>query len=283
MNDERHGDQRGERGPPREEQQEQGHHEQDPADDGRPDEVALGLVGVGRRPEDRRRPCAGPRGRAGARRAPRSRPSARPRCWRTGSLSTTTRNESGEALVPGEDRVADERLVVLDHGGDVTERQRRSTSSMVIWARSSGLMMGRLCWMPRRCVGVSMKPPVPGRRRLEEGQRRHPQGVARRADDLLQRDVLVPQLGRIDLDLQLALPLTPDGHVRRRPARPGGGAGSSSGRARRSAAASASSTTARSSTSVPSMIAAATSAGGRETCGRPAAWLMRSCTTWRAR
>ena len=50
---ERHGDQRGERGPPREEQQEQGHHEQDPADDGRPDEVALGLVGVGRRPEDR--------------------------------------------------------------------------------------------------------------------------------------------------------------------------------------------------------------------------------------
>ena len=35
-------------------------------------------------------------------------------------------------------------------------------SSMETLARSFGLMIGRLCWIPRRWLAVSMKPPVPG-------------------------------------------------------------------------------------------------------------------------
>ncbi len=35
-------------------------------------------------------------------------------------------------------------------------------SSIGMFARSAGAMIGRLCWMPMRWLGVSMKPPVPG-------------------------------------------------------------------------------------------------------------------------
>ena len=68
-------------------------------------------------------------------------------------------------------------------------------------------------------------------RRLDEAQRRHPQRVAGRLDHLRQGDVAGAQLLRVDLDLQLAVPLAPDRRRWRRPGCPSAAAGSSSGRA----------------------------------------------------
>ena len=47
------------------------------------------------------------------------------------------------------------------------------------------------------------------RRRLEEGQRRHPQGVAGGADDLVERHALCVEVRGVDLHLELLVALTP--------------------------------------------------------------------------
>ena len=56
--------------------------------------------------------------------------------------------------------------------------------------------------MPRRWLGDST-----------EAQRRHPDGVARGFDVLLECDVLVTELRGGDFDLKLLFALTPDGHI----------------------------------------------------------------------
>ena len=91
--------------------------------------------------------------------------------------------------------------------------RRRDVSSMATLARSFGSMIGRLCWMPRRWLGVSMNPPVPGvdASRNVSGDTHSALPVERMTCS--QRDALVAQLLRVDLDLELPLPLAPDRHV----------------------------------------------------------------------
>ena len=125
-------------------------------------------------------------------------------------------DDQDEAGAVADEAVADERLVVLDDGRDVAERQRRRAvvrGRSRTWARSSAERIGRMCWIAEPLLGVSMKPPVPGRRRLEEGQRRDPQRVAGGLDDVLERDAALAEPGRVDQDLELPLALAEDRDV----------------------------------------------------------------------
>ena len=63
-------------------------------------------------------------------------------------------------------------------------------------------------------VGPVEEAAGPRRRALEVGERRDELRVARRVDDLLQRDVLRRELRRVDLDLDLAVLLAEDRDVR---------------------------------------------------------------------
>ena len=119
------------------------------------------------------------------------------------------------------DRVADQRLVVLDHVRDVAEPHGRRqlgaapppVPSSGTRARCSGVTRGRTWRTWSRWLAVSMKPPVPGRRGLEEAERRDELRVAGRPDDPVQRDVLVAQALGVDEHLQLPVALAEDGHV----------------------------------------------------------------------
>ena len=121
-----------------------------------------------------------------------------------------------------------------------------------------------------------------GGRRLQEGQRRHPQGVARRADDLVERHALraAAPSGRPAPGAAVLADPTP-----RRSRRPGcpSAAGRIVQRARTPRSMSD-----RSSEDRPIIISRLVDdsgwiiCGGRETFGRAAAWVRRSFTTCRA-
>jgi hypothetical protein len=81
----------------------------------------------------------------------------------------------GGRVVAGQDRVADERLVVLDHGGDVTEGQavRVVDGDLGEVGRLDDGQVVLDADALRRRVDEAAGPRAG---RLEEGERRHPQG-----------------------------------------------------------------------------------------------------------
>ena len=132
--------------------------------------------------------------------------------------------EPGAAAVQA---IADQRLMVLDQVRNLLEPQR-------------GALDGEPRHIARLCDGQHVPDAdalVRGLdeaartrdRGLEEAERRIPQRVAGRPDDLTQRTPVVAQLLGVDAHLQLALALAPDRHVRHtrnaqqaRPDRPAG-------------------------------------------------------------
>ena len=94
---------------------------------------------------------------------------------RSSSSASSTPLVTSSVLAPGTSRprasgrcrrrraVADQRLVVLDHVGDVAEPQRRGRRPSTGTRRGRpASTIGRMCRTDRRWLGVSMKPPVPG-------------------------------------------------------------------------------------------------------------------------
>src|SRR5215471_19914648 len=63
-------------------------------------------------------------------------------------------------------------------------------------------------------VGRVDEAAIAGRRGLQEGQGRRPQGVASGLDDVIQPDAPILEALRVDLDLKLPIPLSPDRNVR---------------------------------------------------------------------
>ena len=139
-------------------------------------------------------------------------------------LLHTARNFEGAAIGPLFDhqqesgavveyRIADQRLMVFDHGSDVTEAQLRSAPSSVTWAMSAGLVIGEMCWMPILWFGVSMKPPVPGTAASTKlrGEAQSALAVASMTSSSGTRWAC--SLCRIGKDLKLLLALSPDRDV----------------------------------------------------------------------
>ena len=207
---------------------EQGQQHRSAADDARRGEIVdrLSMKLAGRKWSEstRRR-----RGRAAARRAPPPRPG---HLERVGAGELLDHEQQAGAVV--DDGVADQRLVVLDHVGDVAEAQlagrRRPPRSGPAPGRS-GVAIGRTCRTPSRWFGVSMNPPVPGvdASRKLSGETHSALPVVSMTCSSVTSVSLQPL--RVDLHLELALALAPDRRRWPRPGRPSGAAGSSSGRA----------------------------------------------------
>jgi hypothetical protein len=113
------------------------------------------------------------------------------------------------------DRVADQRLMVLHHRGHVAQPQGSGAGAL---HGHRGQVLGRGdggdVLDPEPLVGGVDEAAGAWRRGFGEAERRHPQRVRGALDDLVERDPLASQPPRIDLDLELPLALTPDGHVR---------------------------------------------------------------------
>ena len=172
---------RDQRRAPLEEERAEGGDEQDRADHRRQGQVVDRLVDVRRRPRDRR--------------VDRDPGKARPQLVER--LLDAARDLEGvgvrelldhdqAVLAPGEDRVADQRLVVLHHVCDVAQAQRRGAVDGHLREVTGGddrEDVAHLEPLLRRVDPAARA----GSRRLEERQRRHPHGVAGRLDDLVQR------------------------------------------------------------------------------------------------
>ena len=173
---------RDQRRAPLEEQRAEGGEEQDGADHGGERQVVDRLVDVGRRPGDRRVDLDA--GQAGPQLVERLIDAAS-HLERVGVRELLDHDQA--VLAAGQHRVADQRLVVLDDVGDVAQAQRAPRRRPSPSRGHPRVTIGKMWRTSSRCWGVSIQPPRPGSRRLEEGQRRHPHGVAGRLDDLVQR------------------------------------------------------------------------------------------------
>ena len=110
--------------------------------------------------------------------------------------------------------VADQRLVALDDVGDAAERRlagrvrdRHRREVLRRAEREHRADVDPLVGPVEEAAGA-------GRGALEVGERRDELRVAGRVDDLLERDVRGGELGRVDLDLDLAVLLAEDRDIR---------------------------------------------------------------------
>ena len=195
--------------PPQQEGGEREHHER-PGDRQREGQVVDRAVDVARGPEDRgvHPDAAQPLAQLGDRRVDPARD-----VERAGARELLDdEHEAVPPLAALHDGVADQRLVVLDDVGDVAELEPavvdRDLREVVRLAE------GQHVPDAEALVGAVDEAPGPRGRGVEEGQWRHELRVAGRLDDLPQRDVAIAQARRIDLDLQLAVAVPPDGDVR---------------------------------------------------------------------
>ena len=178
-----------------------GHDQRDP-------EVVDAVLDVRRRPEDGRVELIPARPGCISLRASSTSAASRRACLRPGDFSMTS-------IRPGPLGVSASPIsgwMVLDHRRDVAEAQSFVPSSVT---RTERLRRrdGRDVLDAEPLVGRVDEAARAGRRRFEERQRRDPEGVTGRVDDLVQRHVCCGQLRRIDLHLQLPVALAPDGHV----------------------------------------------------------------------
>jgi hypothetical protein len=122
------------------------------------------------------------------------------------------------------DRVADQRLVVLDHAGDVAERKRRPRRTLDRHLREVVRGAERQYVADAETLVVAVDEAASaGRRRVEERQRGDELRVTGRLHDLQQRDVPLAQPAGIDQDLELTVAVAPQRDVRdaRDPHQPG--------------------------------------------------------------
>jgi hypothetical protein len=122
-------------------------------------------------------------------------------------------HDQQEARILADDGIADQRLVVLFHLGNVTQEHGRSgvfdTDLGQVLRRSDGQHVLDAQALARRLD----EPARAGGGRLKEAQRRHPDSVAGGLDDLFERDALVTQLRGGHFYLELLLALSPNGNV----------------------------------------------------------------------
>jgi hypothetical protein len=206
---ERNGDS-GERGGAPRTEQRQDHEEQQQAESqGQAEGAECGLQ-VGRRPVDLG--VDGHAGHAGAHLLERLLDPAGDGERVGGRGLLHDEHEAGTAAGRG---VADERLVVLDDLGHVTQPQPVARDSLD--GNAGELLRGadRGVVLDGKALVAGLDEAAGSRRRgLDERQGRDPQGVPRGLDDLGQRHLLALQLGRVDPHLELAVTLPEDRDVR---------------------------------------------------------------------
>ena len=127
-----------------------------------------------------------------------------------------------------DDGVANERLVVFNHGGHIRKAFGRHAVEGDL-AQVARLLDGQDVPDSEPLIGRLNPSAGAWRRGFEIAEWRRPQRVAGGLDNLRQRHLLIPQVCRIDLDLQLPLALAPDRDVGHALAGPSDGAQSSSG------------------------------------------------------
>jgi hypothetical protein len=206
----RPGEQARQDGPPAHEQGGQGEREQRGPDDDREREVADRVLDEARGPEDVR---VGPHaGQTGPQVVERRLDAARDG-ERVGARQLL--DDEHEAAAAVDDRVADQRLMVLDDLRDVAQAQV-GAGVLDRDVRQGGRRRQPVEHVADlQALGRRLDEAAGSRgRRLQERERRDELGVARRRDDLVERDVLLAQAPRVDLHLQLLIALTPDRDVR---------------------------------------------------------------------